>query len=112
MDHDRVLDEWERYRRSEVCVAAALHYCAQNEVSPPQWLTVAASHLICELLKRERPTESGRTAGIVNRLRQDLIHWERHDLVSYVREKQQETREEYETLRKMPRIPKEVVNQA
>src|SRR6266511_2008123 len=56
-----------------VAVPAALHYCAEHEISAPAWLIKAALDLLCDLLKREKSTKRGRAAGAIARYRQDMI---------------------------------------
>lgn len=69
---------------SELATAAALHYCAEHHVCPPGWLVDRAAALMCDLLKREKSRNRGRTAGAIARYRQDFWHMERWDAVKAV----------------------------
>jgi hypothetical protein len=76
-----------------VGVPAALHYCAEYNVTVPRWLTKAALELLCDLLKREKSTKRGRSAGAVARYRKDMIDMTRWNEVCVLREKQSEIHE-------------------
>jgi hypothetical protein len=81
---------------------AALYYCCENGPSAPPWLIKAALDLICDLLKREKPINRGRTAGTIARHRQDMIDLTRWNEVIVLREKQTMVRQ---SLRDYPEEP-------
>lgn len=94
-DTPNIIDErrFEIFRsmaQSEIGVLALLDYCNEHEIVPPPWARLAAVDLLCDLIKRERTTRRGRSGGIYNRFRQDLIDAERHNEVYCIREKQRE----------------------
>ena len=74
--HERELNELKAVTvHSELATAAALDYCAKEEICPPPWVVKKAAELMCDLLKREKAERRGRTAGRIARYRQDL--WDR-----------------------------------
>jgi hypothetical protein len=86
-------------RGSELAPAAALFYCAQNQLSPPPWVLEMASAGYCKALNGKLPKKRGRSAGPVERYRQDIIDYARWEEVQTVREKQTELPKELEYLR-------------
>jgi hypothetical protein len=104
----RPLDNYDRLQMEELrrltvhrelAVANALHYCAEMNVQPPLWVVREASALICELLKREKTTKRGRTAGILRRYRQDIWDAERLDAVERMRIARKRFKDEMKLLR-------------
>lgn len=75
-----------------IAVPAALDYCLENDLVPPSWLVQAAVELLCDLLKREKSTKRGRSAGAIARHRQDMIDLTRWDSVVRLQEDQQRSR--------------------
>jgi hypothetical protein len=111
--HDHELFCLETMAQSGVALAvpAALHYCVQNQLSPPPWLLPATTEMLCGLLKREKPTKRGRSRGAVARYRQDMIDYARWDRVMVVRGKQQEILEQVQELRTLPKVPKGILDE-
>jgi hypothetical protein len=89
--HRREMELFARMVEADITlgVPAAMHYCAEHELSVPPWLLKASLDLLCELLKREVSTKRGRSAGAVARYRQDMIDMTRWNEVCVLREKQQ-----------------------
>jgi hypothetical protein len=89
--HDEEFERMNKAYRAGVIVAvpAALHHCREYQVSPPEWLVEAALHLLCDLLKRERSKNRGRSGGAIDRYRQDMVDFIRWDEVIALREHQQ-----------------------
>jgi hypothetical protein len=87
---ERALEIYRIMFHKELGVASALHYCAEHGVTAPPWLVQAASEILFVLLRNDKTKKRGRSAGIVARYRQDMIDFERWDLVRQVREKQDE----------------------
>jgi hypothetical protein len=88
--HEQELERLRKAREAGVVIAvpAALDYCLEHDLGPPQWLVHAASELLCELLRREKSKKRGRSAGAVARYRQDMIDFLRFNEVEVLRENQ------------------------
>jgi hypothetical protein len=85
--HARYLDELKKSTaHKELVVAAALHFCAEEQIIPPKWVVVASSELICDLLKREKALTRGRATGHLARYRQDMWDFERWNAVDQIRQ--------------------------
>jgi hypothetical protein len=85
--HARRLEEFRsETTHREMAITAAMHYCAEVGITPPQWLTSAAASLLRDLLKSQRTTKVGRNAGVLRRFRQDQIDLERWFAVNAVRD--------------------------
>lgn len=99
-------EELERHRKvaayNDIAFAAAFHLCASEGKCPPQWLVKAVDDLLIELLKREKSTNRGRSAGRVARCRQDLWDFERSCAVDEVRRIRSETAHELEIMTDYP----------
>ena len=84
--HERELNELKAVTvHSELATAAALDYCAKEEICPPPWVVKRAAELMCDLLNREKAERRGRTAGRIARYRQDLWDLERFDAILAIR---------------------------
>lgn len=84
--HERELNELKAVTvHPELATAAALDYCAREEICPPAWVVKKAAELMCYLLKREKAQKRGRTAGHIARYRQDLCDLERFDAILAIR---------------------------
>ena len=84
--HERELNELKAVTvHSELATAAALDYCAREEICPPPWVVQKAADLMCDLLKREKAQKRGRAAGHIARYRQDLWDLERFDAILEIR---------------------------
>jgi hypothetical protein len=86
----------------EIAIARAMDYCVKNRISPPEWLVEAATSLLIDLLKRERPTTRGRTASCIARLRHEMWDVERWDAVKTVREIRQRCKREQTAQKALP----------
>jgi hypothetical protein len=93
--HDMELEKLQKAHESGVIIAvpAALHYCHEHDRVPPPWLIQAALDLLCDLLRREKSTKRGRSAGAVARYRQDMIDFVRWNEVTVLEENQQRSME-------------------
>src|ERR1051325_5129853 len=83
----------------EIGVAAALRYCAENQLQLPKWAAQQALSVLCRTLRPERTHKRGRAADPVARYHQDMIDFARYDEVVIVRENQKELRQAVEELR-------------
>jgi len=84
--HEDELDSLEAVTdHRELAVTAALEYCAEEEICPPQWVIQEASALLIKFLREQKSKNTGRTAGYIARYRQD--HWdvERYYAVEEIR---------------------------
>ena len=70
---------------AEIAIPAALDYCVRGEVSAPDWLIKRASELLCALLNPVKSKKLGRSAGIVERYRQDFIDHIRFETIEDLR---------------------------
>jgi hypothetical protein len=95
----------------EIAVTAALHYCAEHQMPPPQWLTMAATKLLCALIGNKQKKKRGRSVSPCARYLQDMIVYERSDVVRDTRERQISEREHVEKLRKIPSAPKALIRE-
>jgi len=51
--HDRELNAMKNMiAHKELAIAAAMDYCAEEEICPPPWLVSASAELMLDLLKR------------------------------------------------------------
>jgi hypothetical protein len=94
----------------EIAVTAALLYCAEHKMPPPQWLTIETTRLLCEFLGKKR-RKGGRSTSPCARYLQDMIVYERWDVVRDTRERQISERENVEALRKIPRVSRELLEE-
>jgi hypothetical protein len=105
----RVLHDFEFERLSKayqagvmVAVPAALCHCREHGIAPPAWVIEAALQMLCDLLKREKSTNRGRSGGAIARYRQDKIDFIRWNEVFALREEQQRS---LELMEKYPTCP-------
>lgn len=96
---------------AEIAITAALLHCAEHKMPPPQWLTVKATKLLCELLQKKRKKKSGRSTSPCDRYVQDRIMYERWDMVRDTRERQISERHHVEDLKKIPRVPRALLEE-
>jgi hypothetical protein len=87
---------------NDIAFAAAFHFCVSEGKCPPKWLIKEIDDLLIELLKRERTTKRGRSAGRVARCRQDLWDFERSCAVDEVRRIRGENAHELEITKDYP----------
>lgn len=69
----------------ELAPAAALFFCDRHKVPVPDWLVSHAARGYCQQLAPSRPKNRGRSSGILDRCRQDMIDLMRWDLVREAR---------------------------
>jgi hypothetical protein len=69
----------------ELAVVAALDLCAEEQITPPQWLVKDAAKLMVELLKSQKTSKVGRTPTYIAQFRQHLIDLKRWNAVLEVR---------------------------
>jgi hypothetical protein len=84
--HQRELNELKSLTvHRDIAVAAALDYCAEEGLPPPQWVVQRAAALLCELLCKEKSERRGRAGNRVSRYRNDQWDVERWDAVEAIR---------------------------
>jgi hypothetical protein len=84
--HQRELNELKNVTvHRDIAVAAALDYCAEEGLPPPQWVVQEASALLCELLCKEKSQQRGRAGNRVTRYRNDQWDVERWNAVEEIR---------------------------
>lgn len=84
--HQRELDEMKGLKvHRDLAAAAALDYCAEEGITPPQWVVKEAAALMCALLKRERAFGPGRAGNRISQYRNDQHDVERWDAVEAIR---------------------------
>lgn len=114
-DHEIQMEKFETMTRHEMhpelAVTAALHYCAKHAMPAPQWLAIAATKLLCRLVGNRVPKKRGRAVSPAARYVQDMIDYERWDVVRETREKQVEVRAQVEDLRKIPSASRAMVQE-
>jgi hypothetical protein len=114
-EHEIQMEKFETMLRRdihpELAVTAAMHYCAKNEMPTPQWLAIAATKLLCRLLGKNTPKKRGRAVSPCARYIQDMIDYERWDVVRETREKQVQVKEQVEELKKIPGAPRTMVQE-
>jgi hypothetical protein len=92
---------------------AAMYYCARHGLDAPRWLIIESSKMHCAHLRGSVPKERGRSAGIINRYRQDAVDRARWEAVIEVREHRDSLREETNELRALPgRKAREILNES
>ena len=92
-------------------VLSALRHCIKYEVPPPAWLLKTTYDLAVGAATNKSPRKSGRAGNPFARLRQDLIHFARWDVVTMIRRKQTEIREEKSELMSLRSVPPDVVRE-
>jgi hypothetical protein len=85
-----------------IAVPAAMYYCAKYGLNPPRWLIIESAKMLCAYLRGNVPKERGRSAGIINRYRQDAIDSARWDAVIEVRKNRASLRKDIDELRALP----------
>jgi hypothetical protein len=99
----RELDKFralEKHR--EIGTARAMDYCATSQISPPEWLVVAAASLMVELLKREKSTKKGSTSSHLARFHQELKNTERWFAVMEVQRIREMAEQDNNALKAIP----------
>jgi hypothetical protein len=104
--HRRRLQSLETMGRggSAIAIPAALNYCDKHGPDLPKWFIRAAAQFTNELVKKKKKAKRGRSAGPLDRYRQDMTDFARYDEVCTVREKQKEILQELERLRHLPNL--------
>jgi hypothetical protein len=95
----------------EIAVAAALNFCDEHGICPPEWLVKAAAEVLVDLLKREKTRKRGRAGAAIARYRQDMIDFERWDAVLEARRNQAKSKSEAEACRAASYVPKSMLVQ-
>lgn len=112
-DHEVQMEKFETMRRRdfhpELAVLAAMHYCAEHHMTAPQWLNIAVTKLLIQLLGRNQKRKRGRSAAPSARYIQDMIRQERWDVVRNTREKQILVAEDVAGLERIPKAPRKMV---
>jgi hypothetical protein len=109
--HRRHLQSLETMGRggSAIAIPAALNYCHKYGPDLPKWFVGAAAQFTNELVTRKKKAKRGRSAGPLDRYRQDMTDFARYDEVCTVREKQKEILQELERLRHLPNLTAGIV---
>ncbi len=104
--HRRHLQSLEIMERggSAIAILAALNYCAKYGLDLPKRFVGAAAQFSNELVKKKKKGKRGRSAGPLDRYRQDMTDFARYDEVCTVREKQKMIPRELERLRHLPNL--------
>ena len=114
-EHEIQMERFETMTRHEMhpelAVTAALHYCAKHAMPTPQWLAIAATKLLCRLIGNRVPKKRGRAVSPTARYIQNMIDYERWDVVRETREKQVEVKEQLEGVRQIPNVPRAMVQE-
>ena len=79
---------------SALAIPAALDYCAEHDVTPPQWLTERASKLLNALLHVEDQTVRKRMRRQITDYRKRQVHFARYDAVNAAKEARVDLRNE------------------
>jgi hypothetical protein len=96
---------------SELAPAAALLYCTKHKIAAPAWVMERASAGYCSALANNSPKKRGRSAGAIERYRQDLRDYARWEMLVTIREKQKEWAEEAALIRSRKGLPKQVLKE-
>ncbi len=112
-DHEVQMEKFEAMTRHEIhpelAVTEAMYYCAKHAMPVPRWLAIASTRLLCRLLGNRTPKKRGRAVSPVARYIQDMIDYERTDVVHETREKQVKVRDQVEELEAIPSAPRAIV---
>src|SRR5690606_7103329 len=67
--HSRYLDHLKNCTAyKELAAAAALHFCAEHKIIPPEWALPGGSKFMCELLRDDKPKARGRASNYLARI--------------------------------------------
>jgi hypothetical protein len=83
----------------QIAVPAAIYYCAIHGLNSPRWLIFEVAMMLFSHLRGDVPKERGRSAGIVNRFRQDFIDYARWNMVFIMRDRRDWVEKEIKTYR-------------
>lgn len=86
----------------ELAVAAALDFCAEDDIVAPSWATQASADLTRNLLKRAKSPRRGRAADPVARYRQDMWDFERWCVVGEIRRYRATNKRDAEIMKEYP----------
>lgn len=105
--HQQKLESLETMGRggSLIATSAALAYCDKHGLPLPSWFIGPAAQITSESLRKNKRGKLGRSAGPLDRHRQNMIDFARYDAVCEVREKQKELPRELEQLRYLSNVP-------
>jgi hypothetical protein len=114
-EHEIRMERYEAMNRHEIhpelAVIEAMYYCAKHAMPAPQWLAIAATKLLCKLGGNRRPKKRGRAVSPTARYIQDMIDFERWEVVSVTRKKQVQVKEQLEELKRTPNASKAMVEE-
>jgi hypothetical protein len=103
--------ELESYRSAtafrELTIVAAMDFCAEWRLTPPEWLVTEAAALLIELVKSQKAKKRGRAAGYIAQYRQHIWDLERWDATLRVREIRDKTKRELRIVRDCPKLAKD-----
>lgn len=85
--HAEYLETLQKMDRAgaHIAVPAALEYCVRCRVNVPAWVNKRALELFCELLNPVKSKKQGRSAGMIERYRQDSIDHIRFEVIEDLR---------------------------
>ena len=92
-------------------VLAAINWCRKHDVIQPPWLVDATNELLVDAIRNAKSGKPGRANNPLSRLRQDLIHFSRHDAVQEVREQQKLIAVEFAELRTEENVPPSIMEE-
>ena len=114
-EHEIQMEKFETMTRHEIhpelAVTEAMYHCAKHAMPVPTWLAIATTKLLCRLLGNRTPKKRGRAVSPAARYVQDMIDYERTDVVRETREQQANLREQVEELEAIPNAPRAMVQE-
>lgn len=109
-EHEIQMERFEIMTRHEIhpelAVTEAMYYCAKHAMPVPRWLAIATTKLLCRLLGNRTPKRRGRAVSPAARYIQDMIDYERTDVVRETREQQANVKEQVEDLEAITSAPR------
>jgi hypothetical protein len=81
-----------------LAVIEAMAYCDEHGLTPPRWAVAESVKIHCAAIRGDRSGRGGRSSGIRDRYKQDMIDYIRWDMVIQIREKRKLLRYEIKAL--------------
>lgn len=105
----RQLDACERAYNAGVLAALydAITYCTQGNIPLPSWVAKAMLETLEMLFAGNFSSGAGRTGNPKARIKEDIKHYTRWDMVKWVRRHQETVRAEYQEVLQRPELSKE-----
>ena len=111
---ERPFDSLEQFHRAQLehrklmfemgtplAVIEAMAYCDEHGLTPPRWAVAESVKIHCAAIRGDKPGRRGRSSGIRDRSKQDMIDYIRWDMVIQIREKRKLVRYEIKALSKL-----------